>query len=632
MEFRAGSFDDIELCLVSTFRLNVPFRTGSNSDSGLLGAYGDWKADVKSELKKKSDSYSLIWDDPKKSQSDHQNFVAGCFLESRVENFGSSTSPSARLDAFANLSLEVTFLEIRLWEFGFGSVKVGVSFASLESDEITEKEIISELKDNKFCENLELLIESEIICRCKSGDGSDSSTKSFAEKVIHHKEMEIEYQVGKLSEHQALIQINVEDSEFSAQADLLSKSLYNIHIEEDLPAENFGIFCSKEKDVIIFLQVANNDSSERIAEMVLIQVSFLQYASAVGKIYLIFFVANLKKLYKAKSFWGPIEKSKLNPRGRESIIVEERRKVNLIYAEIEIISQVIYESNYQMNSLFASGVNVANCRIHNGLSSILNFTALQSIVKNEYNNIEYKYNKIDKIASHEESIGQARSYQFAGTIASLFIFFFRGYFNDLTQDYSLPLVVLIIIILYVLRNFLHRLWSRVFEQFDIYRYKKNSASLSDDKLWILMDKKTNIKKMYWICWLGHYSLGAVIFFIKLIEYLYWFLLIFIIMYLLIIGNPQTPNPRDPETPSNPPAQIDTSLSPKVHFPDAPTSTILVTTTSFPAEIQPTSPSLRQSKCFDNFFTLSNVRMQDFFGDNKQESHKSCFTFFVPSRF
>ena len=663
MEFRLGSANNVRLCFVSTFRLNVPFERerdsdsgllrvygdsyptdnrieiSPDSDSGLLRVYGDWKEDVESKFQETSGRYSLSWSAPNEVSSGQQNFADGCFLESSVNDLDGFTSILEKLDVFAGLYPWVTFLKIRLWEFGFGSVKVGVSFASLESDkiiEIEEKKIIDELKKENFYLKLESLIESDIICRCRSGDESDSSSQSFAEKVMQYKEKKIEQQVGKLSESLVLVEFNVEDSEFSNQSNLLSKSLYDVSTEKKSPVENFNMFCSEDRDVIVFLRVGDDDSSKNIAERILVQVSFLQYTRFVGKIYLLFFLSNFKKLYKEKQFKGPIEINKINPRGRESIIAQERRKVNLIYEEIEIISQVIYESNYQMNSLFASDANIINCRIHNGLSSILNFTALQSIVKDKYSNIEYQYNKIDKTASYEASIGQARSYKILGVVSSLFIFFLSGYQNNLDWSLSISLVVIMLILLYVLRNWFHYMWARVFEQLEIYRHKKleiyrhkkkkDSASssddksrLSNDKLWILMDQKNKcIKTMFWLYLVPFILLYVAIFLIKLIEYLFWLLFIFVVVYLLILGNPQTSVPKDPETPSSTPTTIDTSLPPKISVPELPisTTTTLQTTTTIPPEMQSTPPPPRQSMCPKRFFHFKQCQSAGFFGDRE----------------
>lgn len=408
MEFRLGSGKNVRLCFVSTFRLNVPFRAGSSSDSGLLGAYGDWKADVASKLKEHG-SGSFSWSEPKESTSGQQNFVTGCFMEGSAKDLDSFTAILKELDVFAGLSPKVTFLKIKLWEFGFGSVRVGVDFASLEGETviiIKENKIISKLK-RKFFKKLESIIKSDIVFPCKSVEGINSSSQSFAEKVMQHKEEKIKQQVGKLSESRGLVEFNVKDSDFFTQSDLLSKSSYGTCIEE-----NFGVFCLKRKDVIAFLQVGDNDSPEYIVERILVQVSFLQYVSAIGEMYEILFAADFKKLRKKyimkKSFRFNLILAKLHRKGCESIIVEERRKAILICEEIESIVQVISESNNQINSLYDNNISGRNERIWNYLSNDFNLDALQNIVNNKFRGIKRSVKKIDEIVFCEQLTRQAR--------------------------------------------------------------------------------------------------------------------------------------------------------------------------------------------------------------------------------
>ena len=628
MEFRLGSASNVRLCFVSTFRLNVPFERERDSASVLLGAYGGWKENVVSKLKKESGSYSLSWSAPNERSSVQQNFTTGCFLESSVKDLNEYTSILSKLDVFDGLSPKITFLEIRLWEFGFGSVRVGVSFASLESDkiiEIEEKKIIDALKKENFYLKLESLIESDIICRCRSGDESDSSSQSFAEKVRQYEGKKIEQQVGKLSESLVLVEFNVEDSEFSNQSNLLSKSLYDVSTDKKLSVDNFGMLFSEDRDVIVFLGV-DDDSSKNIAERIFVQVSFLQYVCTIWEMYEMFSVANLRRLNRIKSL-KPIKINKLYPRGRESIIVEERRMVNSIHEEIECISMAMSKSDYLINSRLTSDTNIKTNNILNCVSGALNLDAWQNIAAKKYNSVEAQYRKIDKIASDEASTGQARSYNLAGVLIFLFIFFLRGYYenmenyNNITRDRIIPLALLSIILLYVSRAFISYgvAWTSV--KIEIFKHKKskNPVSLSEDRLWILMKQESRWDRViYGLCLPTNRILHLLLLCVQFVDWMFKIIVVIAILYLLTIGNPQTPVPKNPKTPSNTPTTIDTSLSPKIHVPELPisTTTTLQTTTTLPPEMQSTPPPPRQSMCPKRFFHFKQCQSAGFFGDRE----------------
>ena len=619
MEFGADSVQDVKLCFVSTFRLNVPFRTGSDSDSSLLGAYGDWKADVVSKLKEHG-SGSFSWSEPNKSTSGQQNFAAGCFLEGSVKDLGSFADILKELDVFAGLSPKVTLLKIRLWEFGFGSIKVEASLKLPESNgriKIKEKDIIAEMEEKKlkgrkseknFYEKLESIIESDIICQLESANESHSSSQSFAEKVRQYKGKKIMQQIGKLSESRVLFEFDVKDSKFSVQSNLLSMSLYDVCTEKNLLAENFSIFCSEDRDIIVFLRVGDDDFSKNITERILVQFSFLKYASAVGEMYEIFSASNLRYLNRIKSL-SPIKINKLYFRGRESIIVEERRMVNSIYEEIQYISTAMSKSNYEINSQLISNMNLKIAKIMNCLSSFFDLVSQQNIAEKKYNSIEDQYKKIDKIASDEASTGQARAYNLASVLVFLFIFFFRGYYDNInnydniTRDAIVPLSFLFIILLYVSRSFISyaAAWTSV--KIEIYKHKKskNSAALRDDQLWILMKQKSKWDCLiYCICKLTNRILNLFMHVVWFIDWMFRIIVIIAVLYLLIIGNPQTPNPGDPETPSNPPTTIDTSSPPQIDCPapstSTTTSTTLTTTTILPPEMQSTPPEMKLIRC------------------------------------
>lgn len=616
MELSAGSFTDIELCLVSTFRLDVPFRKESNSDNGLRGAYEEWKADVKSKLLEKNDSGCLTWSTEENSSGD-MDFTKGCFLrgkidekkvdEGEVDKVDCFVSILNKLDGFKGISKQDISIELKLWEFGIGSVKVNIDLKSLVGNntvEIAENDIIAELGNNGFYTKLELLIESEIICRFKLNDESDSNIKSFAEKVMQYRDIKSKQPVGKLFDSRILIKLDVEDSNFAALSTEVSKGLYNLCIEENLPAENFGIYCSKGKDIIVFLHVDSDDSVdshdsiEYIIERILVQVSFLQYINNVGEIYKMFFVANFRKLNEEKIRQSK-RINKLFFKGGESVIVRERKNVNLIYKEIDYISQVISKSNYQLNRLFASKLNFSESKIIECLSNLLNLVTQRDIAEQEYNSIKNEYNKIDKIASDEASTGRARAYHYMNILLLVFLYLYQVYRanidndDNVTRDRILTSVILLLILLYVLRSFVLYLTSYFYKQIEIYKYYK-SKDLKPNQLWILMIQKKRcihtIQLILVSAYIFYWILQGVIFFVRLSEKVSWILIIILIIYLLRVGAPQTSDPTDTEPSTTTIAKIETSLPSSILPSTIPTSTLSLElpSTSVPTE-EPETP-------------------------------------------
>lgn len=530
------SFNDIELCFVSTFRLNVPFQAESNSDSGLLGAYEVWKADVKSKLKEKTESSSLIWIDPNENLTNRQNFAPGCFFYGKVRNVRGFTCILKTLNVFDNISPEINLLEVRLWKFGIGSVRIKINLKSLSNNDIfrlKENEIIAKL--DKFNKILEVLIEHEIIRRCASTNGNDPGRQSFTEEVIKYKKMETEQPIGKLLRHQILFKLNVKDSKFSFQSYQLSKGYYNVCSDKNSPAENFDMYCSNEKDIVVFLQVGNNDSAECFTERILVQVFFLQYFGRISEIYKMFFTANLTKLNQEQGFWSRLILAKMYPKGRESVIVNERKSINYIYKEIEDIEQTIYESNHQVDSLFASSLDVRNSKIWNCISNFFNLDEQQRIADEKCCSIKNQYKRMDKIVATEASTGRVRAERLASILGYLIIFSYRGYQNNVAGDTSISLIILTLIFLYIFRTILNYLAARVFEQYKIFKYRKfkKNMRLSDTQLWLLINQKNKCVCIGFVFWCIMYCfMHGVIFIVELMEWLFWIFMVLAIIYLL----------------------------------------------------------------------------------------------------
>lgn len=586
-----------EVCYVFPFRLSVALvPQGSKENSGSQNAYEHWKEDVSDKLLRSADNsnsdFLISWTGISNGFSNNEEFVPSCFFKGKISNSNIMSELSDKLNKDIddpNVSMEVNLIEIRLWEFGFGSIRI-ISKITKVGSKIPKESLFDSLEKYKIVishktadgttkSSFVNCIRSKIVgkidnCLKPEGWGDCALYQSFAEKAMSYKEINYD-SIGELLQPRVFFKAEaVDESKYESKMKCLKKYLHEVQSEHYSSPDVPSIYISEDRMIVVSLQTEVDNLHNSVFETTVAYCSFYQYLDKVGNIYELFSDAYYEQLVKEKNrkHRNRFKEifSNLFPRGRESIIVQERRNVNTIHQEIIAIFVML---NHAINVFNSSQLhcNALRCSFIGRLVESLGCSYLSKNVDKKYGNIEQNHVKIDSIASREALEGGNKTYKIATALFTLFIYSLRAY--DLRQVYSeniwyyfrdqlVPLVIIIIILLFIFRStLLYYFIGRSFEKAKILQFRRSQMHnkqyfkkyFDNSELWIVLDQPYNFNykliqrtyefaiKIIYILLYVRFLLRVFDIAIKIIEYCYWLILALAIIWLFTYS-PPSPDP------------------------------------------------------------------------------------------
>ena len=118
-----------QVCFVSPFRLGVPFISENDRDNESQYIYDKWESDISSKLTEKINSsgtdYMFSWNEMSGDRSD-EKFAPNCFLTGEAMDCYVKNKYYRELGrhlSFSGIVFTIRSVGIKIWEFGFGSIK-----------------------------------------------------------------------------------------------------------------------------------------------------------------------------------------------------------------------------------------------------------------------------------------------------------------------------------------------------------------------------------------------------------------------------------------------------------------------------------------------------------------------------
>ena len=283
-----------QVCFVFPFQLSLSCAIFDDKANGVKYDFERWKKHVSSVLigdNNSSDSCCLFsWE---KIDASNCEFLPNCFLKGKIEDsikvkcFNDYLSESL----FKEVGLEVSFVEIKLWEFGFGSIKIVLE---MTSDLLNDKQkLLNELLNDfqampreKFLEILEPTIDCEIIKQCNLHRKSDSrEVTSFAEIAFQYQNKNYLKSDFDLLDPIITVRNDTKDKGSEKYKDKLALlNLHSMEIKNDL----LEIYFSDSKKLLISMSKQNSEENKKIDEIVetvLLHKDFANYCNLICQAY-----------------------------------------------------------------------------------------------------------------------------------------------------------------------------------------------------------------------------------------------------------------------------------------------------------------------------------------------------------
>lgn len=318
MEFSYISNSGTQVCFVFPFKLSLSCVIFEGADKEVKFDYDRWKEHVVSKLigcESSSDSCCLFSWDEVTEKTLNSEFLPNCFLKGKIKCpeksvcFNDCLSKSVS----SKVRLKVSCVEIKLWEFGFGSVKI-VSEITSDEQEVSQK-LLSEMHTN-FQKFLEPKIGCEIIKRCNFQDKDNSNgMTSFAEIPLQHKMNAFQHKNKDCANYNfdllepiAIVHSEAKDeNDYNNAINMQSLGLHRIEIENGIKENNFRIYVSDNGRSIVSIFQQNSEVYDKvifneIIETTIVHKEFAVYLNEIGRAYEPFLNTYSDKIAKESIF------------------------------------------------------------------------------------------------------------------------------------------------------------------------------------------------------------------------------------------------------------------------------------------------------------------------------------------
>lgn len=406
----SGIFDSgTQVCFVFPFKFSLSCVIFDDDGNGVRYDYDRWKRQVSSELIDGNDSSDSCWrfswyKVPCDSlNSSNCEFLPNCFLRGEITD-------AAVLKCFDDCLIElelngvvskVSRLEIKLWEFGFGSIKIVSEVIQNETED--KSEAIGELLDNfqtlvnkKLSKVLKSKIDREIIKRCNLRGQDDAKVvTSFAERDIQYKNEDGSKSEFDLLDPIVIVQCEAKDeNDFKSKNDVLSSDLHGMKIENKIINSRLGIYISDNRKSVVSIFQQNSKVSDEIMETVIVHKNFADHCNIIYRTYEPFLSSYYEKIAKEGIFpkithptkrsfaWNALEEQEYVPR----ILAEIRE-----FSKIDTIKFSVFDE--QANSY----LSYSNFSI---FKSIVEIFGLNRSCDSKKELISFVNNSYDKISDH----------------------------------------------------------------------------------------------------------------------------------------------------------------------------------------------------------------------------------------
>ena len=404
-----------QVCFVSPFRLSVPFISENDRDNEGQYIYDKWGSDISSKLTEKINSsgtdYMFSWNEMSGDCSDDK-FAPNCFLTGEAMDCYVKNKYYRELGrylSFSGIVLQVRSVGIKIWEFGFGSIKI-VSTIYLAKNSVYRNSLsgfINELQkvisNVRFTEVLENIIDNEIIKRCNFHYNDDlKSNRSFAERVIQHNSHDNFLSYYELPNPQILLRVDAEDKDdFIDKNNIFSMHLHSMQVNDKMGENLFELYISDNKKLLISIWRRYSEIFYDLEEAIIVHRYFADYVNKVGEAYESFFVPYYDRISKESIFnriMGP------SRRALSWNFLKENNCLDSILAEFRQISRM-YTTKFNIfgktanNSLSYSDLCIFENSIkYLGLEKIKNSNRmLYSHINSYYAQIDDHIEKISLI-------------------------------------------------------------------------------------------------------------------------------------------------------------------------------------------------------------------------------------------
>lgn len=290
---------ETQVCFVFPFQFNLSCFMFDDKDNEVQYDFDRWKENVSSVLigdNNSSNSCCLFsWEKVVDNSSDSSNyeFLPNCFLKGKIADSAKEKCCNDYLceSLFKEIGLEVNLVEIKLWEFGFGSIKIVLKATSnlLNDKEKLLKEVLDDfqtMSKEQFSKILKPKIDCEIIRRCNLQRKSNpEKITSFAEIVLQHKNENYLKSDFDLLDPIIIVKSEVKDeSNEQYKGELLSFNFHTMKIKNNM----LEIYFSDNKKLLISMSkqhLGESNKIDEIMETVLIHKDFANYCNSICQAY-----------------------------------------------------------------------------------------------------------------------------------------------------------------------------------------------------------------------------------------------------------------------------------------------------------------------------------------------------------
>ena len=304
-----------QVCFVSPFRLSIPFISENDSENVSQCIYEKWGIDISSKLTEKINSsgtdYMFSWNKISGDCPDDE-FTPNCFLMGEAVDCYEKNKcfrELGRYISFSGIVFTIRSIEIKIWNFGFGSIKI-VSTINLDKNSVHRNSLngfIDELQkvisNTRFSEALENIINNEIIARCDYNDDLKSN-RSFAERVTQHENQDDLWSHYELSKPQILFMVEVQDrDDFIGKNNIFSIYLHSLQINDKMEENLSELYVSDDKKLVISIWGQCSETFYNLEEVIIVHRDFADYLNKIGETYESFFVPYHDMISKQNIFY-----------------------------------------------------------------------------------------------------------------------------------------------------------------------------------------------------------------------------------------------------------------------------------------------------------------------------------------
>ncbi len=354
---------ETQVSFVFPFKLSLSCVIFEGKDEEVQFDYDRWKSRVICKLichKNSSDGcYLFSWDEVAEDLSDSSSceFLPNCFLKAKIEDSAKLgwLNDCLRDFKFNGLGLEVSCVEMKLWEFGFGSIKIVSKVISdlLDGEQKSLSEVLDDFQtmlNEKFLKILEPKIDYEIIWRCNFQRKDDpKEITSFAEIALKHKKKTFQQKNKDYTKYNfdllepiSTVQSKIIDENDDNVINMQSSGLRRIETKDEIEGNSFKIYISNNRKLLVSIFQQNSEEYDKIKfneiiETVIVHKEFGVYLNKIGQTYEPFLSTYSDKIAKES-----IHNSKLWPDWHAFAwnVLQEKKGLDTILTEIQEVSRI----------------------------------------------------------------------------------------------------------------------------------------------------------------------------------------------------------------------------------------------------------------------------------------------------